>query len=313
MDRKLILIVGCGRSGTTLLRSILNEHNNVCFVSETFFFSTIEKKFPRDINLDNDKFLKNVEKCWWIKDSNIYKRINDFIKQTRYSTREELFYKLVNSAIPDSKATHAGEKTPEHIHILPWLLNTLDGIYVIHIVRDPRSVLNSYRKNKIGSNQAVVVGKEWVSAMKVHEIVKEYQNYFYLRYEDLILEQKNVIAQICQFLQVDYQEKMFEFYKRDDKNFSKEQSHHSNTLKPIFNESLTKWKTELPKKQLKIIEFICREYMSYNNYKLTFPNVKLGKVTLINDLIKELLHKYAIRVFRQKYKSYRANKRISNE
>ena len=39
----LLFIVGCGRSGTTLLKTILNENKKVYITPETFYYNSISK------------------------------------------------------------------------------------------------------------------------------------------------------------------------------------------------------------------------------------------------------------------------------
>lgn len=141
-----VFIVGCARSGTTLLQSLLAAHPEIISFPETFFFVRVVAHTRRDrLHLaapNADAALRDLPMA------GLKPRVRQ--KLPRLTVRQ-----YVNAFVTaaDEKAAEAGarvwiEKTPDHL----WYLNEIERhvriVHVIHVVREGRFVVASLRRQR---------------------------------------------------------------------------------------------------------------------------------------------------------------------
>jgi len=172
-DQDPIVIGGCGRSGTTLLLSILSSHPEIY---------AIPHESVALVNWEH-----NTQK----------KGASGF---SLYPSRLDRLYRhLLVNRIP-AEARRWCEKTPRNIHHLENILGYWPDAFFLNIIRDPRDVLTSKHQNK--------PGEYWVSLDRwVRDVNKglEYQDHprvITIRYEDLVQNFEPTIKNLCVFLKI---------------------------------------------------------------------------------------------------------------
>jgi hypothetical protein len=161
---------------------------------------------------------------------------------TRRVPREELLGRLLESdrseralfrAILQLYAEHKGkrvmgEKTPAHVRYVPTLMEWFPEGRVIHMLRDPRGIFVSELRRR--SKQALSTPYKQLRRFKLafklfillqitvlwYESVYRYRrskrqfpnNYYLLRFEDLVRDPEMHIRQVCEFAGVEYQDNM---------------------------------------------------------------------------------------------------------
>lgn len=244
-----IFIVGSGRSGTTLLVGCLNRSDEVCIVNQTHFMghflrSGLQQDIDKIGDLSDDSvvgevvaylysrpyrggaywrwLLKNVDKeC-------LTKKILDSDRR-----KQSLFAILME--LPCNGKSVLGEKTPGHLFYVPSLLEWFPTAKVVHILRDPRAIYVSetrFRLNQQGSwlfpfKQISQLGLKkvlipvyvvfhtmvtWSKVVKSHfQYAEDYpDNYYCLKFEDLVRAPGNELKKLCHFLDVEFQEEMLD-------------------------------------------------------------------------------------------------------
>lgn len=168
MNNDMAFIVGLPRTGSTLLRTILNKSDRVCITMETHFlhrYSRIGKKkkinqygsLQQDANVErllNDFF--SPENARW-KDfwawltKNVDKE--DFRRRLLSTSRtdQDIFDLLMQvytewkkGAVTDDMIL--GEKTSANIYYIPSLIEWYPSMKIIHTFRDPRGIFLSAAK-----------------------------------------------------------------------------------------------------------------------------------------------------------------------
>lgn len=128
---KYFFIVGCPRSGTTWLQTLLGQHPAVATTRETHLFNA---------------YLAGLQEVW----QNELKS-SDGVGLHPVLTEEE-FYSLCADfaqAVMDTIAKiNAGarvvvEKTPNHVRHVPLILKLFPDAHFIHLIRDPRAAVAS--------------------------------------------------------------------------------------------------------------------------------------------------------------------------
>ena len=123
-------IIGSGRSGNTLLRSILSGNSDISIPPESYRIPFAIKKFHIFNNRDWDNLISQVLKefkdckefyTWEIDITDVQKRLEDIAdsKRTLSNIFDELFCTYAEKHSPGSKIW--GDKTPMNTLYLDWI------------------------------------------------------------------------------------------------------------------------------------------------------------------------------------------------
>ncbi len=223
-------IVGCPRSGTTLLQSLLASHSTVNSFPESHFFC----------NLFGDYEPKR--RMLGIASRRIYPRIQEFLKelgqenQNNYLPRNLIFANQYTSffihlldrlTIEKSKKIWI-EKTPPHLHYIDYIEQKVVGACFIHIVRNGADVAASIYdlRNRYPSiwdgnkNQISDCINRWIEDFKITLKHIEKPNHYCIRYENLITNTESELVKLCQFMKLQFEPKMLTGYSYQAKKVS---------------------------------------------------------------------------------------------
>ncbi len=315
--QKLFFIVGCGRSGTTLLRSMLDSHPSIKIPRETFFFNNIAKfEFDVSANEQVEKIvgkrrLELIASRWWIREMGISE---DDLEQSlgeAPATWPNLFLALILSNVDIEANQRVGEKTVGHLGCCEQLLTAYPNADVLQIIRDPRGAFASFRKAKVGLNHVAPLVRDWQKAAEIDLRLTNHPRYFRLRFEDLIQTPEDQLKKICEHLGVDFSPTMLEFHNRKNAGFSDFQNHHQNTMKPIFTTSLKDWQQSLSRSQIALIEHCLSSHMKRIGYSPTGARVSGNRIRLAISSFADSFSKCFIRRPHAIITKIRANYRSS--
>ncbi len=288
IESRLFFIVGAERSGTTLLQSILVSAPGMHIPPETKFYGIYKTQKWLWGNLKKDRNIRRVirkacqhQRHWGvIFDEEIFGRY----VMAAPRTADGLFLSILaaSDANEPQPARFIGEKTPLHIRYVGRLREAFPQARFVHIIRDPRAVVASNLKRlpvAVGSEKVYTtreIGAHvdmWRQAVKIHHRYADRlgpQRYLLVRYENLVTDPRAAILPVCRFLDVEFTEAMLKPHNRRkrlqrDDNLSL----FCNTQKPIFTDSIQKWRTELSQDQISLVEHGLRKEMKLMGYEPT--------------------------------------------
>lgn len=211
-----VFLVGRPRSGTKLLRELLNRHPKISipFWESNFipYLSGRALSFGNLRNFQNFEdffsFFSKVEFFRMIKKENKYTHIVDdkvwygAIKEYSYAGAIEAFYMLYAKC--DGKSMW-GDKSPHYMLYTPYLKNQFPKSKYIHIIRDIRdnclSNMKAWNKNPYRSAQL------WVNDIACfRRDAKLYLkgDYLEVKYEDLLSDPDLELMRVCNYLGIKY-------------------------------------------------------------------------------------------------------------
>jgi hypothetical protein len=189
-----IFIVGCQRSGTTLLRLMLDAHPNISCGPETRFLQDFAK-------LTSDSWdrlsLYGFPKSYWLDKS------------------AEFFDSFQAEYAKSRGKTRWADKTPRYALSLAYINDLFPTCQVVHVIRDGRDVVASHR-DRWGYRSAVKAVEKWPRYIRAARRVGERlptDRYAEVRYEALVLDTEATLRRLLEFLGEPWDEAVLEHDK----------------------------------------------------------------------------------------------------
>jgi len=158
------------------------------------------------------------------------------------------------------------------------MLRAFPDMKVVHMVRDPRSVVSSNLASATGAYPIIFLARQWRKLASVYiqqSIASESpERVFFLKYEDLIEKPEETARSLCEFLDIKFHEHIIqpEFF-RDGMNQPWIQNSSYAQSKQAFNtNSLTKWQDTLSPERVAMVEGLCFAEMEWLGYSLLSDN-----------------------------------------
>ena len=309
-----IFIVGCGRSGTTLMRLILNRHPNIAIPEETWFYPDAYDK--------KDKLLgaNNWKESWT---DYLYDRTrlhfpqlkkNDILDEVqRYNLNQvpELISVINRQFARKEGKIRWGDKTPGYVLHLPLLKKLYPDAKVIHMIRDGRDVVPSIlRYWDVGPQtdnftETVRYWQKHVSAGIKDGIQVFGDDYLEIKYENLIDETEVILKNICQFIQEDFDKGLLKSNPKIDK--VPDWEWHIKTKDKIDPSNKSKWRHNMSEYHKTLFWLMAGSFSSKLNYPKYFSfNFK----AIIDYFINEVDSLYKGIVLAIKKQGYHIKNRI---
>lgn len=134
-----VFVVGCPRSGTTLLQRMLDSHPELAVANDSHFIPLAVREVP--IGVDPPLTPELVD---WVTGYHRFHRLGLTEDQVAAAARASSYSEFVGALYTSYAQTRAktlgGEKTPDYVKHLPRLHGLFPSARSIHIVRDGRDV-----------------------------------------------------------------------------------------------------------------------------------------------------------------------------
>jgi len=267
-------IVGAHRSGTTMLRLMINSHPNLAVPFESgfipFFYRELAKYGDLRIKDNAARLLKDIQEDPSVKKGEL---IHDPEAILSYAITG--YADLVNAIFEvyarKKGKKRWGDKTPGYVGELDIIWKLFPGCRIIHLVRDGRDVALSLSKIEWGSGHIPKLAENWrwmtTLGHKIGAILGE-QYYLEVRYEDLVLKTEETIRTICTFLQEPYYKEMLAFSTTAEMEMPKESMKwHKNSVRPPDPNKVYMWKHKMSLSDRIIFEQIAGSALELFGYE----------------------------------------------
>ncbi|EGF25965.1 sulfotransferase family protein [Rhodopirellula baltica] len=206
-DVQKAFVVGCARSGTTLLATLLGQHTAVASTPETHFVCRVRQmKAWNDFRLAcdlADEGSKNLEKAVDVLFDSTYladlqisrKALIERFQSLRSHTKkpseciDQIFFTaILNQFAAERRKTVCVEKTPAHLFHVDELLGWFPESQVICIYRDGRDSVNSLMKLEHALRSPLKYTTDWnrCASTMLRLRLEHPKRFMTVRYEDLL-------------------------------------------------------------------------------------------------------------------------------
>lgn len=259
-----VFIGGAGRSGTTLMRVILNAHPNLCAGPEFKLLPEICRLYSQISQWED------IQQAYSLSKEEISKNFSSFI------------YSFFKNFQLQSNAQRFIEKTPHNVLVMKELGEIFPQARFIHMVRDGRDVANSLVKmdwlDMMGrpvwyvSNieNAIRYWNQVVNeGLKAEDIPQLKDRIKIIFYEDLIMEPKKTLGDILDFIGENWVDEVLDYTNAKRSNEPTESSTHQ-ISQNIYTTSIGKWETEMTEEDKEKVKKIGSELLMRLGYEEDF-------------------------------------------
>lgn len=295
-----IFIVGPGRSGTTLVRSLLSAHSRIAVTPETHFLKRAYMwGFPKEEPANFSDFWEAYTRNTRFTDLGL--DAEACLQQIRdsgdYSFRS-VFDTILSGSAAVAGKPRIGEKTPGHSAFLDAIFSWYPDAQVILLQRDPRSVVASQLKtpwvrnrlSSIASGPSILAGtRAEMVAYYARDWRRVYEHQtaewradprlMLLQYESLTSDPQAELERLCRFLGERFESQMIAEKSEEEAPEPKTEvggeweawrrKHHEKSRAPITTESLKKWRSALSSREVAMIEGHCGSVLRRGGYEFT--------------------------------------------
>ena len=215
-----LFLVGCARSGTTLLQSLLASHPQIASFPESNFFNHLfSHSEPK-------------RKLLGLASRRAKPRLASFLRESGFEDISPSpfafspgqltshFTKTLDYLTLQQNKSIWLEKTPSHLYHIDFITQQVHRPKFIHIIREGKDAVASlydvrkkYPKQWPNEPASIELSVErWLNDV---EISLQYVNnsaHLLIRYENLVENPKNTLRKLCQFIEIDFTARMLNCY-----------------------------------------------------------------------------------------------------
>ena len=261
MDK--FFIVGCPRSGTTMVQQGLNRHSSIVIPPETkYFFSFLGHSRTCQLQhldrLNRDLKISLPEPARQIRSTDEARRF--------YETMAQLYVQRLHR----ENVVCFGEKTPEHTSHLAEIRRLFPEAKIIFLYRDGRDVALSLSQVPWMPRDLYVNFVVWLYYFRALKRAHDgaWPNIYFARYEDIVADPKKEFAGMLQFLGLPDEPAVAEGFGNLEGIPEREFTWKKRALEPITPDRVGVYRRELSAEQIDILERMGRPALSSLGYQL---------------------------------------------
>jgi len=248
-DSAPVIVGGCGRSGTTLMRTILDTHPNICCGPESSIMRPGALKAGK-LAMRFDFPTPHIQNMARQSDSQT-EFIDRFFEE--YKTRQ-------------GKRRWA-EKSPRNVRRLDFIREHFPNSRFIHMLRDGRDVACSLRTHPrfrvvdgdlVKQNTWNPIGPcidRWVRDVSTGLAHRGEPWYTEVRYEDLVSKPEETLRELFDFLGEPWDDSVLEFHKvkSESRDYTKFPQNPEVT-RPIYKNAMERWRRDLSAEDIRLFK-----------------------------------------------------------
>ena len=259
-----VIIGGCARSGTTLIRVMLDSHPNIYCGPESglLYFKTLTSKRIRRL-------------------SQVFEIEEDIKSLVRKSDSFRRFIEYFFTALRERAGKPRwADKTPQNVLHIERIFQIFPKSRFIHMIRDGRDVacsLRTFPRFKIVDGERVELNtrnpleaciKRWVHDVSEGMKWRGDQRYQEIKYESLVTESMEAAQDVLKFLDEPWNENVTQFYKIQSK--SREDTkivQNPGATQPIYSSAYGRWRREFSEEDKELFKSLAGDLLVELGYE----------------------------------------------
>ena len=271
-----IQFIGTQRSGSNLLRLMLNQHPLISAHHPPHLLRTfipLIERYGDMAQLETREMLVR-DMCNWVKKNpvswapvsfdveDISEKSNDIV---------DIFEAIYKTKLEQDKAAIWCCKSTHNTKYLDKIKKKLNCFY-IYLYRDGRDVALSFKKAIVGPKHMFCIGSQWNEEQQIAQSFingLERNQYIAISYEMLVKNPRAILLELCEKLDIDFEESMLNYYvSKESKLTALAGNMWQNVSKPILEHNVSKYQTELDQEEIEMFESVAKKSLLDLDYPL---------------------------------------------
>jgi LPS sulfotransferase NodH len=267
-------IVACDRSGTTMLRLILDRSPDVAIPTESMIVVDMAALRRRFGGLDTDEQFDRLAATVWR-----HPKVREWHLEGRPPRREgrsgaEAYRAALEAPYLAYAQQHGkpgwGDKTPYYVEHLAEVRRVFPEARIVNLVRDGRDVALSLLRVPFGPANVWAGAHQWRDAVRAVDRDAAWlgDDLLTVRYEQLVADPAAVVPEICGFLEITYEPGMLAVEETPpDRIAVGQEAWFTELYTGITAASVGKWRREMRPSDVALFESIAGAELERHGYE----------------------------------------------
>lgn len=283
-------VIGVGRSGTTLLRLMLDAHPELAIPPETHFLPALIDLFADGGKPNSHDLVAAVKSHAGWRDFGFSESELESIFTAADATAAAAIRAFYTAYAARHSKARWGDKTPVYIESMAAIGGALgDQARFVHLIRDGRDVAVSRGSRAVKRGReappARVEAEVWTRRIQgAREQARLVDRYLELRYEDLVADPEAALRLVCEHIALEFDPAMLAYHQRASERLSELSdlpgkggkvrpgaeriAAHALTSEPPRADRTERWRTELSHDAIAEYEGVAGELLAELGYPL---------------------------------------------
>ena len=270
-----VIVLGVRRSGTTLLRVMLDRNPELAVPDESYFVPQLANRHRGEV--DPGSFVDDLRRLptlveWGLSPDAVAGRLRKGMTPGA----------AIGSVFEAYAAAHGkprwGDKTPLYMQYLPLLERLFPTALYVHLIRDGRDAAVSFLSVPEGimtagwghPREAAGFACQWATELRAARALGARvgpERYLEVRYEALVAEPAVELRHICELAALDYDDAMLGYVGQTDSARKK----HQLRLNEPPRVGARDWRTEMAREDVTAFESIAGDLLHELGYEVSTP------------------------------------------
>ncbi|MFO7573351.1 MAG: sulfotransferase [Gaiellaceae bacterium] len=289
-----LLVLGVSRSGTTLLRVMLDRSPGIAIPDESFFIPLLARRHPRRV--DPDRFHDDLRRIptlvtWGLDPSAAAQRLRPGM------ATGEAIAAVFQAYAEQAGKLRWGDKTPMYMRHLGLLERLFPDAQYVHLIRDGRDAAASFLDLPAGTYT-----RTWAHPASAAEFACLWRTevgaarelgrrvgrsrYHEVHYEELVTDPTGVVKGICTFAGLPFEPAMVEYAGAVDVS----EKPHQQRLRQPPTAGVRDWRADLDAADARAFEAVAGDLLTELGYEIREPSARrpgaLARIALARYRVK---------------------------
>lgn len=260
-----VVIGGCARSGTTLMRVMIDTHPNIYCGPETglLYLRTLTRRKIRKLSRKLEVLEEDLDSM--MRDTPSY-----------FGFVETLFDHLRQRA----GKSRWGDKSPQNVLHLDRIFHHFPEARFIHMIRDGRDTacsLRTFPPYRMVDGRRVELDtmnaldqciRRWVHDVEAGMVYRGDPRYIEVKYEDLIENNEETLLRVFNFLDEPWDERVTKYYQIESPSRNGDKMpQNPGATQPIYRTAHGRWRNEFTEEDKRVFKVIAGDLLVTLGYE----------------------------------------------
>lgn len=264
-DDAPIFIIGTGRSGTTLLRQMMNAHPRIHVTHEACFYSAA-RHAPKESSVSEwlERYFETASFAWLRLDPALVRAA--LPKDLSRAHITDVYRAIMREKARQRGKVRYGEKNPLDTHNLAQIFSDFKDPRVIFIMRDPRPTVLSFNRMPFGTTSALL--NSFICRVQCEHIKPFRDRILEVKLEDLARDGRAVMGAILRYVGEPWDDAVLDPVQHSAVDDVPPLPWFQGATRELPNQrqSAGGWQTQMDPAWIRWVESINKDAMAYYGY-----------------------------------------------